>query len=584
MDIDGSKEILLNGDKKVKVEKGFVEKIRSFWKRIFQHKENQKTMGLLERIGVKIKKFITDKQNKKELKEEINLIKNNIEELSSLIEKLKTKEQKEEINNIVDEFEEKKQSILNRLDEMLESDEIEGKDKIEALRKKALENESLIQKAKNAAMSKIKKQKTDDTVKGVIKQVKVVKPSNLVQTMSSIEDDAPTSVPTVEPQVEEKTKDPDIAGQDGKKKIEVEKDMENEKKLPITPKKEEIDSIDLSDLTQFLSYTDYLTAYRQARIDDKDSDKFYADVYNKNLPSDLLDEISFIKEKKRQEEELKQRKIETRKAEVEKKLAEEKAKHAEASEKVAELQSSIKLSEEKLKTERKKVVELEQEKVDAESKIADLERENANLNEQLVAAQEVAKKAQTQSYNDREKLAETEKELAHNREELERLKQELQESKGREAEINKKLEETNAKINKNIELAKKQISSLKDYDDLEKTALSWTIIGPEKAQTKEETPAPEMPKPEEPKKVEITTEVPQIKEPIPAPIAEEEPLGEVPAKGEDFVKAIEKEANEPEVQPQPIFTASPNGADPEKIERALEGVVAEEAMGNSKIR
>lgn len=349
------------------------------------------------------------------------------------------------------------------------------------------------------------------------------------------------------------------------------KQKDEEVEEPMTQEETEFKSsdIDLTDLTQF-TYTEYVRAYREKNIPDKNADRFWIDLYNNNLPSDLLDEKTFISERKSQEDEKEQRKLENKNAEAEKKLAELNAKYIAEKERSAELEAKSKQDEAKLKEAREENVTLKQQMVDAESEKSDLKRENESLKKQLSTAQETSKKAQARSYEYKKESEEAKKAYAELENKYEKQGQELQKSKDKEATTAKKLKEMTAKMYKNIELAEKQISSVKDDDNLKITALSRTII--DSNNNKEEP--------------EVLVE--SKAEPVPSKETNKiETKEEAQKAGEDLVKAIEQEAGEQEtskIEIKPAYVSGPNGIDSEKLKSALAGAVAEAQTDESSIK
>ena len=500
--IEENKEISLIEDKKVKTEKDFVKRLKKFFGNFIQGIENEKALSAVNGLGVKFINIFSKKTEEKQ--EEIGEANNDaiVPDYSEDIEQPK-QEEIEETNN---------ETIL---DDSVDTEEPEQEEQIPI--------KPIFSLARENVMPEV-----EDTIPTIEPEVEVSKEETVEQeptetqiSTESDEEEVSTDVPEQEFEDEE-IEEPDVQ---------------------MDTKENHSSNIILSDLTQFISYTDYLTAYRQARINDKDVDRFWADLYNNNLPSDLLDEKAFIKERKRQEDEKEQRKIETKKAEIEKKLAEERAKHAAASEKVAELQTSIEATEAKLKTQREEAVSLKQQMVDANSKISDLERENRNLSEQLEAAQETAKKAQARSYKDRKTLSAMEKEIEMLKRQTSELEAKLKASKDDSDKLRRELEETKARISKNAQEALDRIKELRtpEDDDIEKTAPDWT-----EKKLKEDIPSTEEPVIDAPKPIEISS-----------PIQEEagsdtqKKISELEeAKNQALVDAIVAEAGTPAIEEQ----------------------------------
>ena len=485
MAIDENKEMILNGDRKVKVEKGFVSKIKSFWKNIFKKKENKKTMGALEKLGVKIESIIKRKPEEEIIAERqaVKEIKKFDEEFESLINKLETQNlTEEEIDEIVARCEEMKQEKINEFDELL--DYTENKQKLKIEKDDYMKNSArMIREAAIIARGNmIKEENQDEEIQPYATS------GGDTYGMPLPIDDNKTITPDIESPLDMELDEPELDEPDLEVPIisneneEPEMDnKEDELEEPTTSEGIDItdeitnDSIDLSDLTQFATYSDYRIAYCQTRIDEKDIHRFYNDLFANNYPSDFLDERSFAIEKQRQEDEIEYKKLEAERAEAEKQLREIEEKQAALSEEHAELQARFNDRDARLSALRKDNVSLKQKLVDKEGQIKDKEQEISGLQGQLTAAQEVAKKAQAQSYKDRKSLSDIEKELNKERAHAKELAVKLQTSEKEAAETKKELEATRARISENTEAALKQINSLRtpSDDDIEKTALDW---------------------------------------------------------------------------------------------------------------
>ena len=263
---------------------------------------------------------------------------------------------------------------------------------------------------------------------------------------------------------------------------EAQEKTEESEPIDIEPVQEEIadepieeQTSDLDDLTQFTTYSEYLTAYRQTRIDLKDADRFYNDYILGNLPSDLLDEKSFKEARQRMIDEIEYRKLEAENAETEKALREIEEKQAALSEQHAELQARFEDRDAKLAALRKDNVDLRKEIVDKDRIIENKDRETSDLKGQLEKAQEVAKQSQAAQYDAVEAFHRLEKEVARDKKRVAELEAKLANSE-RDAEAAKEeLKQTKARISENTEAALKQINSLRteNDDDIEKTALDW---------------------------------------------------------------------------------------------------------------
>ena len=546
--IDEEKNISLVGDRKVKVEEGFVKRIKNFFRNFIKGNKNGKVLEAVKGLGVKFISIFKKKQIEPQ-NEEIE-VKN--EEQETKHEEIETPTETE-IPSIPEPKEEElhKPAALFTLAEKRVMPELE--DTIPTTEPEIEEDI-----AEDEEKEEPVKLEPDDKVKEILECVKNDDKDAFIKIISEegyrniadlVFDNFNLGKISEEENTEFVTMRNEIYDENGELKEEYQPDAEESQEIeePTIPEEHTEDvkttSINLQDLTQFASYTDYLTAYRHERIADKDVDRFYTDLYNKNLPSDLLDEKTFIKERKRQEDEKEQRKIESKKAEVEKKLAEERAKHAAASDKVQELESSIQATEAKLKAQREETVTLRQQMVDADSKIADLERENKSLNEQLAAAQETAKRAQARSYEDRKTLSEMEKEIEELKKHAAKLEKELEASKQDTTKLRKELEETKARISENTQAALDRIKELRtpEDDDIEKTALDWAETKLKQNLQEEQAVSPEPIS--EP--VSDDTIITPLPEQTPEQAEGEKKIGELKeAKNQALVAAIVAEAGD----------------------------------------
>lgn len=502
----------LQGDKKVKVEEVFASKIKSFWKDLIGKKDN-KRIGFLKKIGARAMAKYSNKSVEELLEEDIkNEIQsgNEANRFNELIEKLKTEVlTEEEIDKIVNECKKIRENGFVQITNLLGDKEI-AKELKSDLKQERVDNfaklTDIIREAKNIAMSKIAKEeeKTEDVPPF---QTFGVEPAK-TQTMTAVPDDAPTAIPVKEPEEDMELEEPEVEmpeleepdleeeakpeetteqeikdSEDIASEPEIDEENKEEAELEEPVVSEGIDitdemtsnTIDLSDLTQFFDYSEYLTAYRQDRIDIKDVDKFYNDLFSGNIPNDLLDKEAFKTVKQRQEDEIEYKKLEAERAETEKRLKEIEEKQAALSEEHAELQTRFADRDAKLAALRKDNVSLKQELVDKDGQLKDRKQEINGLQGQLTTAQEVAKKAQAKSYEDRKALSEIEKELAKEKAHAKELEYKLRTSEKEAAETKRELEATRARISENTEAALKQINSLRtpSDDDLENTALDW---------------------------------------------------------------------------------------------------------------
>ncbi|MBR2707996.1 MAG: hypothetical protein IKE90_01020 [Bacilli bacterium] len=498
------------GDRKVKVEIGFKEKIKNFFKNFLNHEEKEKTMGVLSRLGVKITSFFTGKTEEQILaeKEADKILKERNEQLDSLIRRLENEElTAEEIDEIVKECEEIKNKRLEEYDELIRNytSVMDKDDTAEEKENYKINTERIINEAAIIAREKINDNMIPEVVESSYEdnskddQATIVGDINDYQNPfelgKNIELDEPDLDDDIIPEETNDSKDEVTVEPVEEPEIELPKDEAVEEKVeeenePVVSK-----GIDITDemaeekveikLEQCTDWYDYVKKYfEQSKIDIKDVHAFYREIDQGNYPLDFYDKETFAIEKQRLEDERELEKVEREKTKTEKRLREIEEQQAALSEEHAELQARYTDQQSKSASLRKSNVSLKQELVDKNVEIRDKEQEISGLQGQLATSQRVAKKAQAQSYKDREKLSEVEKELEKQKKHAEKLERELKTSKDREEEIRRELEATNARISANTEAALKQINSLRDHDDIEKKALSWAITGNQKKEEK----------------------------------------------------------------------------------------------------
>lgn len=498
------------GDRKVKVEIGFKEKIKNFFKNFLNHEEKEKTMGVLSRLGVKITSFFTGKTEEQILaeKEADKILKERNEQLDNLIRRLENEElTAEEIDEIVKECEEIKNKRLEEYDELIRNytSVMDKDDTAEEKENYKINTERIINEAAIIAREKINDNMIPEVVESSYEdnskddQATIVGDINDYQNPfelgKNIELDEPDLDDDIIPEETNDSKDEVTVEPVEEPEIELPKDEAVEEKVeeenePVVSK-----GIDITDemaeekveikLEQCTDWYDYVKKYfEQSKIDIKDVHAFYREIDRGNYPLDFYDKETFAIEKQRLEDERELEKVEREKTKTEKRLREIEEQQAALSEEHAELQARYTDQQSKSASLRKSNVSLKQELVDKNVEIRDKEQEISGLQGQLATSQKVAKKAQAQSYKDREKLSEVEKELEKQKKHAEKLERELKTSKDREEEIRRELEATNARISANTEAALKQINSLRDHDDIEKKALSWAITGNQKKEEK----------------------------------------------------------------------------------------------------
>ena len=500
------KEILfeLQGDKKVKVEENFSLKIKSFWKNLFKIKDN-KLKAYIDKLGLRFtsifsKKSLKELEKEAEAKRLVDKIK---EEHSSLIERIKNAKTEDEINYIVNKFDATKQNALNEMNELLKSDEIKDKDEIRIPLENAIkEAEKELENAKNKAMDKVVKENKKETssvktIRSVFKSPGTPK----TQVMPTVDDDAPTAIPEIDPSQDEKIDEPepstvsaipvtfseqDLPEEEGTSETDIEEEQEaaeieeTTNEIETTVESEEknttriingTNAIDLMGCTDWYDYVEKFFA--QSGIGMENVHDFYKDIDKGLYPIGFLNKKEFAVEKQKLEDEIEYKKLEAERSKTEKRLREIEEKQAEVREENTELKAIMSNISTKNAAQRKEIIALKQAIVDKDSQIENQKSEIAQLKGQLAASEEVAKKAQAKSYEDRKLYEEVEKKNAALAEEIKEMKKIAAENEKMAGEATRKAEKLQREINKKISAAVEQIKGLSrpDDDDIDKAII-----------------------------------------------------------------------------------------------------------------
>lgn len=468
---------------------------------------NDKKESFIDKLGLKFKSIFSNKtidELKKEAEGKEIVDKMN-EEHSKLLERLNKEElTREEIDSIITEYEVAKQNALSDMDELLKSDIIKDKEEMkEQLDNAIKESDERIEAAKNKAMERVNKleNKEDSSVKPVLPVYKAERTPIKAQTLTAVEDDAPTAIPEQEPEVDLKVAEPEleiqetpldepapeIAAQDitvpemeepNKPEIEEPYDLpelEKTKEMPAVDTGEKnirferngSNRIDIRDCSDWYDYVEKF--FVQSGIGIENVHNFYKDIDRKLYPIGFLSKEEFAVEKQKVEDEIEYKKLQTERAKIEKRLRELDEKYTEAREEIIELEAKMS----KISTLRRENNSLKEIIVEKESQIKDKESENTRLKGQVKATQEIADKAQAKSYEDRKLYEEVEKENSILAEEIKKLKKQAAESEKTAGEATRKAEELQKEVNKKISAAVEQIKGLSrpDDDDIDKAII-----------------------------------------------------------------------------------------------------------------
>lgn len=240
----------------------------------------------------------------------------------------------------------------------------------------------------------------------------------------------------------------------------------------------EEDDVELTDLTKFDTYSDYLIQYRKKYVPASDYDQFMDSVikmfFEGSEIANVLSREKFIDEKRKQLERLEQRKIEEKRRKIESQLIDTENQLATASEKVEMLKRQATEYRERLGKMRDDNNTLEQKVFEQKTNNLELTESNKNLVNQVKVRDDSITAQQKQIFELRrllevERAARKEDGLKINSLEIQ-LKESRQSDEAKSQEI-RRLNENTKKWRKNLSA---ELNKLSPEDDLEKTAQEWT--------------------------------------------------------------------------------------------------------------
>lgn len=452
---------ILNGDKKVKVEEGFINRIRNFITNYVKKITKTNTMDALKNQGVTIKEvYANDELETKDVTENVQIDTNISEEEPIVAVELDNSAKEAETEDKPEN--ENTSSLLNSLFKT---------------------NNDEVVKEKDEEKQTIEENNNDETIKPFI----TLPSKEIVKDMPEISEESPILEQAAlenEPTEIEESKDekPDEIEETNLKE-EIEQEEMDTTPEPIEPAEieaipeptfsEEVEpvkeirtsNINLSDYKQFKNYASMVISYRHANVDDKDEDRFLEDFINNNLPSDLPDEKEFIRRKAQQEEEVEKKKLEVKNANLEKKIAELREKNEELNDNLSETELRLNDKETRMSNQRREIVILKQEKLDLEENIKNNNNELANLKNQLIASQEATKNVQAALYKERKKSAEREKTIDELHAQIKQLESEKEKAILESKDTENKLEHMKEKYIKEANAYINQLNSLKTASD-----------------------------------------------------------------------------------------------------------------------
>ena len=394
-----------------------------------------------------------------------------------------------------------------------------------------------------------------------------------------------------EPEIEQQQEEPEVKEEPKEETPEEEVEME-EKPVESEGKDvtSEINGSAKLDLVQFATYDDYLRYFFETRIDSKeDMISFFLDHKKGNYPVDFIDEKTFIKEKKSQEDEIEHNKLEAEKASLEKALEELKEEYSVLTDQNAELETRFKDRDSKLSTQRKTNVTLKQEIKDLKAEIKQVSAQATSLKAQLTTAQSAAKDAQAASYKDRRTIAEIEEQLKAERKNVSDLTSKLSRTKEELIDAKEELKKATERVKKMTSDAIARIRSISADDDLEQTALNWAEknIKEDEEATLEEVNKIEEIKKEREEALDKATEerAKKIEEGIYKTSEEkvEEATDEIMDRIHKNVNGEEKEEKVPDIFDTPIIEPKHFSSKKETVEETTEPVKEEPEIKKGEV-
>ncbi len=251
---------------------------------------------------------------------------------------------------------------------------------------------------------------------------------------------------------------------------------------------EEVAEIELTDLTQFDSYSDYLIQYRRKFISMDDYDKFMNSVIRSLTEGtkivNVLSEEQFIDDRRKQFEKKEQKKIEEKRRKVEIRLIDTENQLVAANEKVEMLTRQAAQYRERLGEMRNDNNTLEQKVSEQNNLNNELAEKNKELINQVsdrdnsITAQH-KKVFELQRLLDREKEARKQDELR-----IKSLEEQLRVSRLSEQAKDDEIARLNENTRKWRENLSAELNKLSPDDDLEATAMEWAKYSDEHLEDK----------------------------------------------------------------------------------------------------
>lgn len=237
------------------------------------------------------------------------------------------------------------------------------------------------------------------------------------------------------------------------------------------------EDIELTNLTKFDTYSDYLIQYRKKFIPLNDYDQFMNSVI-KSLTEgtkivNVLSEEEFIDEKRKQLERIEQRKIEEKRRKVEIQLIDTENQLSTANEKVEMLERQAAEYRKRLSEMRSDNNSLEQKAFKQNNVNLELERKNKDLVKQVYTRDNNITAQQKQIFELRKQLDAEREARKQDDLKIKSLETQLNESRRSEEAKDQEIYKLNENTRKWRENLSAELNKLSPADDLEKTAQEW---------------------------------------------------------------------------------------------------------------
>lgn len=142
------------------------------------------------------------------------------------------------------------------------------------------------------------------------------------------------------------------------------------------------EDVDITDLTSFTDYDEYLRKYRKKEVSDEDADKFYIDLRHGNHRPGLLTEKEFVTKRTQKLDQIPLEEARQNNLELQKKIGEVQARLFTANNNAESLENQLKAKENRLKEVEEDNINLAKTRADLESKVAKKDAEIRRLEDE----------------------------------------------------------------------------------------------------------------------------------------------------------------------------------------------------------